>query len=229
MNLYAWFLTLTYADPHRPFALCKEHFQKYLKRLRSRHPSASVRYSCRLEFGGNTQREHGHIIIFSNTNLFPRFGISHDDCWPHGALLIAPLTRARMRYVAAYTQHSYGKTQTAWMCSLKPPIGAPAIRLLARNAARAQGTQPLPIPTALWLGAVLYPISRVLKEHFKDEFEKNGGIVAPASSWRMWRDQPTRILETILDWHEVRQKRTLADLLLDRQMARERYERETGS
>lgn len=76
---------------------------------------------------------------------------------------------------------------------------------------------------------MLYPISRVLKQHFKDEFEKNGGIIAAPETWRMWRDKPTRVLETILTWHEVRQKRTLADLLLDRQMARERYAREAGS
>lgn len=62
------FLTLTYSDEH----LCsqftvKEHFQKFMKRLRKKIKGKKIKYMVTYEYGTKTFRPHMHALIFGYT------------------------------------------------------------------------------------------------------------------------------------------------------------------
>jgi hypothetical protein len=60
------FITLTYNDEHLPQhgSLVREHFQKFVKRLRARNPGQKIRvYYCG-EYGEQQRRPHYHALLF---------------------------------------------------------------------------------------------------------------------------------------------------------------------
>lgn len=61
------FITLTYNDEHLPpnGTLVKEHFQKFMKRLRRAYPNERVRYYMCGEYGERFQRPHYHACLFN--------------------------------------------------------------------------------------------------------------------------------------------------------------------
>lgn len=66
----AHFLTLTYGVDHVPITdkgymtLCKDDFQKFMKRLRKENDEKLKYYMCG-EYGGKTWRPHYHVILFN--------------------------------------------------------------------------------------------------------------------------------------------------------------------
>ncbi len=72
------FVTLTYNKEHVPWdgSLVKEHFQKFMKRLRKHNEDKKIRYYHCGEYGEENQRPHYHACIF---------GMDFDDRVAHSA------------------------------------------------------------------------------------------------------------------------------------------------
>jgi len=70
------FVTLTYDQQHLPHdgSLNKEHFQKFMKRLRRQNQDKTIRYFHCGEYGDKLSRPHYHACIF---------GIDFDDKEPY--------------------------------------------------------------------------------------------------------------------------------------------------
>lgn len=119
------FLTLTYDQQHLPpgGTLVKQHFQKFMKRLRKLYPPKSVRYFHCGEYGSRTRRPHYHAIVFGVD--FPdkvffkeknghQLFVSEALCrlWPFGSSLVGSVTFESAAYVARYCvekMHFYGE------------------------------------------------------------------------------------------------------------------------
>lgn len=108
------FITLTYAPEHLPKdgSLHKEHFQKFMKRLRKRF-GAGVRYFHCGEYGEKNMRPHYHACLFnfdfddrelwsvrSGVRLFVSKALS--DLWPFGFSTVGDVTFESAAYVARY-------------------------------------------------------------------------------------------------------------------------------
>ena len=109
------FLTLTYNDENLPAngSLVKEHFQKFMKRLRKAYDDKSIRYFHCGEYGDQLQRPHYHACLFGidfpdkrllslnrGNHLYesPRL----TKIWGHGHCSIGTLTFESAAYVARY-------------------------------------------------------------------------------------------------------------------------------
>lgn len=68
---YSYFVTLTYSDEKLPpnGSLLKKDLQLFMKRLRSKYPSQSIRYFGVGEYGDQTKRAHYHIIVMTNEDM----------------------------------------------------------------------------------------------------------------------------------------------------------------
>lgn len=108
-----------------------------------------------------------------------------NDCWSYGFTYSKPADKKSMEYVAGYVTKKYvgysdevkeGKRVKEFLrCSLKPPIGVPAIPYLLEHAkAQLGGNDVLRV---LKIGDKDYPLDRVLKNRmrkfvFSEEDEK---------------------------------------------------------
>lgn len=131
----AVFVTLTYNNDHVPcvtdeygeligYTLKKDHFQKFMKRLRSRKEfeDREIRFFASGEYGSQTFRPHYHAILFG-LDLEDFLGIDHDkwkiqkfnelkqpiyisdsltDIWQNGFTCISPVSWNTFAYVARY-------------------------------------------------------------------------------------------------------------------------------
>lgn len=114
------FLTLTYDEDKMPrlFAggpgtLVKEHFQKFMKRLRKRLAPRKIRYYMCGEYGDNSNRPHYHAAVFGfdpdDKQLFSQ-GSDHNtytskmisDTWGFGFITVGDLTFDTASYMARY-------------------------------------------------------------------------------------------------------------------------------
>lgn len=115
------FLTLTYDEEHLPddHSLDKQHWQKFIKRLRKKH--GAIRYLHCGEYGGETLRPHYHALLFGNSFALDSVPLSslaghaasqHNNLrvsetlaqlWPYGMHTVGPVTVETARYVAGYT------------------------------------------------------------------------------------------------------------------------------
>ena len=108
------FITLTYSPEFLPEdgTLVKEHFQKFMKRLRKRFGSGIRFFSCG-EYGKKLQRPHYHAILFGfdfpDKELFcvrngERLYISKvlQELWPYGISSIGSVSFESCAYVARY-------------------------------------------------------------------------------------------------------------------------------
>lgn len=94
------FVTLTYADAHLVWKdgnsqLCKEHLQKFFKRLRKR--GNKLRYYAIGEYGSKTFRPHYHIILFGD--------VPEDDIrksWRFGHVHIGAVNSQSIMYCLGY-------------------------------------------------------------------------------------------------------------------------------
>ena len=109
------FITLTYSPEHLPYGgtLVKEHFQKFMKRLRKRFSPRKIRYYHCGEYGDQLDRPHYHACLFNldfpdkelfqereGNLLFTSQILS--ELWPYGFSTIGELTFESAAYTARY-------------------------------------------------------------------------------------------------------------------------------
>ena len=109
------FITLTYAPENLPYGgtLVKEHFQKFMKRLRKRFAPRKIRYYHCGEYGDQLDRPHYHACLFNldfpdkelfqereGNLLFTSQILS--ELWPYGFSTIGELTFESAAYTARY-------------------------------------------------------------------------------------------------------------------------------
>lgn len=139
------FLTLTYEDRHLPpgRSLDLQHYQKFLKRLRSEIGPGLRFFGCG-EYGEKFGRPHYHLITFNyrptDTKLLKRgaefnyySSKSLDDLWGLGNTIIGDVSFHSCGYVARYCMkkitgdksaaHYQGRLPEFLTMSLKPGIG----------------------------------------------------------------------------------------------------------
>ena len=131
------FITLTYDDENFPYggSLVKAHFQKFIKRLRSKIAPKKVRYFMCGEYGDQLMRPHYHALLFgydfTDRELWQsREGIrtytsqSLEKLWPKGFSTIGDITWQTAAYCARYvTKKLTGKAAAAHYERLVPDTG----------------------------------------------------------------------------------------------------------
>jgi len=109
------FITLTYSEKYLPpgGSLLKSDFQKFMKRLRRRFSSSSIRFYHCGEYGENTFRPHYHALLFNfdfvDKVLWSERGSFRvyrsavlEDLWSLGRSEIGSVTFESAAYVARY-------------------------------------------------------------------------------------------------------------------------------
>lgn len=132
------FITLTYAPAYLPSdgKLVKSDVQKFIKRLRKRHPGSVIRYYFVGEYGRKHHRPHYHAIIFGYdfpdkkllfiSNGLPVYESAElQSLWPFGISSVGTLTFESAAYVARYILKNDGTADKGFsLMSLKPGIGS---------------------------------------------------------------------------------------------------------
>ncbi len=109
------FITLTYSEENKPWdgSLNKQHFQKFMKRLRAKEKGKTIRYFHCGEYGEELQRPHYHALIFGHdfddkelwaNNEGMRLYTSEklDKIWKQGFATIGELTWESAAYCCRY-------------------------------------------------------------------------------------------------------------------------------
>lgn len=142
------FLTLTYSDANLPLdsSLHLEHFQKFMKRLRRRYASKTIRFYHCGEYGERSGRPHYHALLFNHdfsdkiyygggdgdNKIYTSPSLS--ELWPQGFSIIGEVTFESAAYVARYVMkkvtgaraeaHYQGRHPEYTTMSRRPGIGA---------------------------------------------------------------------------------------------------------
>ena len=100
----ALFVTLTYDEKHLPTdaSLNKKHIQDYLKRLRKRDGTNTIRYFAVGEYGSNYGRPHYHVILFNCSESHARASWNDSKGNPIGMVHIGKVTAASIAYCTKY-------------------------------------------------------------------------------------------------------------------------------
>lgn len=109
------YITLTYNQENLPpdGSLQKQHFQKFIRKLRKKLAPKKIRYYHAGEYGENFQRPHYHAIIFGwypsdctflkYVNGVPLYNSQFlSDVWGHGYVSVGAVTFESAAYVARY-------------------------------------------------------------------------------------------------------------------------------
>ena len=139
------FITLTYDDEHVPRdgSLKKEHFQKFLKRLR-KSTDKKIRYFMCGEYGSQLGRPHYHAIIFNydfEDKKFFKYSNKSVLCtskqleklWPYGFSTVGEANYTTAAYTARYAtkkifgekadDYYMGRIPEYCQMSLRPGLG----------------------------------------------------------------------------------------------------------
>lgn len=109
----AVFVTLTYDEKHCPTnrSVDKKHVQDFLKRLRKKDGSNSIRYYCVGEYGSRGGRPHYHLLLFGGCETHVRSSWTDSKGMPIGIVHIGSVTAASVAYVTKYIiQKDYDET-----------------------------------------------------------------------------------------------------------------------
>lgn len=100
----ASFITLTYDPKHLPAngSLDKKHVQDYLKRLRKKDGTNSIRYYCVGEYGSRYGRPHYHLLLFGGSEKHIRDAWKDSKGKPIGVVHVGCVTSASVAYVTKY-------------------------------------------------------------------------------------------------------------------------------
>lgn len=137
MHEHNCFITLTYDDDHLPdwASLVPDHFTKFLKRLRIRHPFTKIRFIGCGEYGDKSDRPHYHAILFgydfpdkkyhaiSKSGELTYTSKELESLWPYGFSLLGSVTFQSCSYVARYVlkkQKGVGLQIYAQTCRVAP-------------------------------------------------------------------------------------------------------------
>lgn len=177
------FVTLTYDQEHLPAdgSLCPEHLRLFLHSLRSRlRPlGVKVRYFGVGEYGEETIRPHYHLSLFG-------VGVVHsalvDASWGRGFVQVAEFNETTAQYVAGYVVKKLSDFRSGSLSglfpefarmSLRPGIGAPAMRIVAESLQSSDGKLYLrsqgDVPYRLKIGKRHFPLGRYLRQVLRKE------------------------------------------------------------
>lgn len=129
-----FFVTLTYEDSflHRlqydaPASVSKDHYQRFLKRLRKSLPY-KVRFFGVGEYGSESARPHYHFMFFLPEYVkLGDFRSYVSKAWTFGFNTVKNGISQRMYYIAKYTvkgsSHPFGTEKPFQTCSCSPPLG----------------------------------------------------------------------------------------------------------
>lgn len=193
MHASSSFVTLTYSPDCLPAdgSLSPAHFRDFLKRLRSMVSPRKIRFYGCGEYGDQTFRPHYHCILF---------GLGVDDAdviesaWNLGMVHVGELTPQSASYCAGYVTKKMtssddprlnGKHPEFARMSLKPGIGATAIRLVADELMTEHGSKIIArdddVPAVLTYGSKTFPIGRYLRQKLRETIGiPERGYEAPA-------------------------------------------------
>ena len=109
------FITLTYNDANLPEdgSLHKDHFQKFMKRLRKKYAPKTIRFYMCGEYGDELGRPHYHALLFNHDFSDKELWSVREDVklyvseelnklWPFGYCIIGAVTFESAAYVARY-------------------------------------------------------------------------------------------------------------------------------
>lgn len=182
VHIESCFVTLTYSDENLVYndnyekQLCKEDFQKFMKRLRKYYDSEGkkIRYFACGEYGSKTKRPHYHFILFGAL-------ASHElieKIWGFGLVHIGSCTADSIQYVAGYVLKKFVNkkrdtvTPEFILSSRRPGIGFYAIDdfiSISDNEHFAKFIhQNNDIPNIVAVGGRFFPIDRYLKNKISD-------------------------------------------------------------
>lgn len=104
----AMFLTLTYDQKHLPsdLSVSKRDLQLFMKRLRKRDKSNSLRYYAVGEYGSKFGRPHYHVLLFGACEGDVRLAWVDSKSQPIGAVHVGKVTSASVAYVTKYMVQS---------------------------------------------------------------------------------------------------------------------------
>lgn len=98
--------TLTYDEEQVPPTLERLHMSTFVRRLRRRLGTASVRFFGAGEYGERTWRPHYHVILFGAGR--DRVADIIQDCWSFGFAKVDALSDGTVPYVAGYCSKKIG-------------------------------------------------------------------------------------------------------------------------
>lgn len=191
------FITLTYDDKNLPenSSLDPRHSRDFLKRIRRVMEPTRLRYFLVGEYGGETQRPHYHLALFSYP--FCTFGRSRykkitDNCcipcdtikhiWGRGLVDLGDITPYSAAYIAGYTtkkltdslsNNQLGQRHPEFTrMSRRPGIGADLMHDVAdsllQHCTDNQGRYSGDdVPTQLRSGKQTYPLGRFLRRKLR--------------------------------------------------------------
>lgn len=171
--------------------LVPEDLSRFLKRYRKRIAPVAIRYFAIGEYGDATWRPHYHIAVFGHRSCDRGFtrsvpGGSEPDwrrccdtcatvgqAWGLGQVHVGRFSREAAQYIAGYVVKKltrnmdalYGERHPEFTrMSLKPGIGHGAMDEVADVLLQYGLEHRGPAPTALRVGAKLYPLGRYLRK-----------------------------------------------------------------
>lgn len=177
-----WTLTLSDAgllalDSLGPRRLIRTFFDS-LRQSESRAGNLNpIRYFGCLEYGGQFDRPHWHMLIYNLEANYQEAGkftkglprpLFHTPLWPYGHIQSGTVTKASMRYVAAYMTE-FKDQRNILFSTRRPAIGFYGLDRLAAILARKHSS--LPLPNFLEISGSRYPLDAwtigTLEERFK--------------------------------------------------------------
>ena len=190
------FATLTYDEANLPSdgSLVPKHTTDWLKRLRDKLPSGSLRYFLVGEYVDQTQRPHYHAALFG---IGPSYSGLIQDTWGFGHTMLGDLTPASSRYVAGYVTKKMtskddirlnGRHPEFARMSRMPGIGAPAVPALTVMLNTPLGLNNIDqtgdIPAVLQHGRSQLPLGRYLRSQLRKELGFQDGDSFKESAWK---------------------------------------------
>lgn len=139
------FLNLTYNPENVPdvkdFYLEKRSFKLFLKRLRKKYSTKTIKYLSSHEYGGKTKRPHHHLLIFGHSfSNWKKYGpptkSGHQlytsseltDLWTYGDHKLGTATGGSAYYIASYAlksrHHDFTDPQSGELLYLKDKMTA---------------------------------------------------------------------------------------------------------
>lgn len=183
------FVTLTYDEEHLPEGgtLVKEHYQNFLKNLRERVGYDKIRYYFVGEYGDESGRPHYHAALFG---LGPTEEAIINDSWKKGFTYTGDLTFESAQYIAGYVTKKMthkqekctdrckhpplnGRLPEFAQASLKPGLGAEAVKIIAETLTTEHGSEIIAIeqdvPSFLKRHRKQLPLGRYLKRKLREQ------------------------------------------------------------
>lgn len=183
--------TLDYSHVQAWLKRLRFAFSTYQKRARL-NDVKSLRFFCVGEYGDKSWRPHYHAILFNFPTCLhglSRYSKMRQDCciwcdmvrdtWTHGHVFLGNVGQSSAGYVAGYVNKKMTRTDDRRLDgrwpefarqSLKPGIGAPAMRAYADQLMRLGLIGPgIDVPAGIRVGKYIAPLGRYLRSQLRQE------------------------------------------------------------